>query len=241
MTSPAHVLPEQSVGPEPGADDADESYSDLLARIHRRFGARRLFTGPWGHAICPAATFQNVQTFGIPGPAGVQWLPRSKAAVADITPRHLRSQGLLAVVATPVTVRPHVDRPRIVGARGSALDPHLAWAQALCGSHIAVIARALAAAMSHLAGRTSDGSPLLNRQLAQATIADTAMDIAEARESLASSVDVQQVHEIHSRMVSSGRAVIRLLGARGFLQEGPGGALYAAELCCRVYLVEVAA
>lgn len=229
--------------PAPGGVPAElavgaggDRWARRLEWIHRRHDPQRLLTGPSGHAVCPTETADGVRLFGVPCRGGVRWLARRQAAVADVTPPTIRSGGLTVMRVTdrltPVAVWSSPATARTDGTR----DANLTWVSALCSGHIDLVEDVMTLAIEYLSARTSEGAPLLSRQLPQACIADTAMDLAVARECLAAAANVEQIRDIHRRMVSTGREVIRLLGARGFLHDGPGGALYAAELTCRVYL-----
>ena len=103
--------------------------------------------------------------------------------------------------------------------------------------HVDLLDEVLAQTVDDLGRRSSEGKPLLNRQLVQAGIADAAMLIEQARGLLELTDPVGDVQAmIFRRLVHGGRALLRLLGGASFLLDGPGGAVMAAELVGRLYL-----
>ncbi len=220
-----------------GADPAGGRWAGTLREIHRRHGGRRLLVSTSAHAACAAADLAAVEVFGLPGAGAVHWVSRRRCVVTDLDHRPATRSGLTIV---RVTQRWPSMEPGPAAAGPvpplAAPDPRLSWAADLCRGHLDLVRGLLDRAVDHLNSRTLDGTPLLSRQHPQALIADAAMDLAEAAECLAAAANVAQVADIHRRAVAAGRSVIRLLGASGFVQAGPGGDLYAAELTCRLYL-----
>lgn len=215
-------------------------WAGRLGRIHRRHGLAGLIVGPSGYAACASDDLPGVTFFGLAGTGGVRWTSRRRLTVADVDHPAARSLGLAVV---RVVERPPAERARLSPATaGTATatsrgrpDPS-AWAADLCAEHVELTRLLIDAAVDHLGSRTLDGTPLLSRQVPQALLADTAMDIAEAVECFRAAANVAHLADIHRRVVAAARRVVRLLGARGFVLDGPGGALYAAELTCRLYL-----
>jgi hypothetical protein len=140
---------------------------------------------------------------------------------ADDSP--LRRFGLaFATAAEPAAVPGAADR----------------FAAGLLALHRDLLRRALRHAMGHLDGRTCDGTSLLSRQLIQGQLADIAMTLsAEEAMPPARREDGPQARwRSHQRMVATGRELVRLLGASGFLTDSPAADLYLAEVAGNVYL-----
>jgi hypothetical protein len=113
------------------------------------------------------------------------------------------------------------------------------FAAGLLDLHRDLLRQGLAHAMRHLAERSSAGTPLLDRQLIQAALADVALEI---QENAALPVTDQAARwRAHQALVAAGRLLLSLLGASGFLVSGPGGDLHLAEVTGNVYLHEEAA
>jgi hypothetical protein len=90
--------------------------------------------------------------------------------------------------------------------------------------------------LGHLTERTSKGAPLLEQQLVQGAIADVALALSEAASLLDLPFTAARLWQVHLRLVSAGRTLLKLFGAAGFLVDGPGGVLYLTELLGNVYL-----
>jgi hypothetical protein len=104
--------------------------------------------------------------------------------------------------------------------------------------HRDLLQQALHHAIDHLGDRSSGGSSLLSMQLIQGQLADIALRLSEddAMPPERRDADRQARWRTHQRMVGIGRSLLRLLGASGFLADGPAGDLYLAEVTGNVYL-----
>jgi hypothetical protein len=123
------------------------------------------------------------------------------------------------------------------GSAGPAGDAE-EFARGLLALHRDLLRRALQHAMGHLDGRTSAGTTLLSRQLIQGQLADIAMALSaeDAMPPALREGDALARLRSHRRMAAAGRDLVRLLGASGFLADGPAGDLYLAEVAGNVYL-----
>ncbi|MBS2532718.1 hypothetical protein KGQ20_08020 [Catenulispora sp. NF23] len=116
------------------------------------------------------------------------------------------------------------------------------FAAGLLVLHCQSMRRLLDLAITHLGARTSGGSDLLAKQLVQSCLADVAITLAE-QTAMAEHVDAYDEEggpaarwRSHRRLLAAGRVLAKLFGASGFLADGPGGELYAAEAVGNVYL-----
>jgi hypothetical protein len=126
----------------------------------------------------------------------------------------------------------------VTSARGGAGDEADRFAAGLVALHRAILRRTLDDALRHLAARTSAGTTLLARQLVQAELADVALVLRECDELPDSGGEAARRTrwQAHQRLIVAGRSLLALMGASGFLLDGPGADLYLAEVAGNVYL-----
>ncbi|MFF5442363.1 hypothetical protein [Streptomyces achromogenes] len=111
------------------------------------------------------------------------------------------------------------------------------FCDALVRLHWRLLRDVLDGAVSRLDGRTSEGAPLLGRQLVRGTIADVALALSETRDLLdLPRPTAGRRRRIHRDLVAAGRTALGLYGASSFAAEGPGRLLHAAELLGNAYL-----
>ncbi|ANZ40455.1 hypothetical protein BBK82_35015 [Lentzea guizhouensis] len=108
------------------------------------------------------------------------------------------------------------------------------FAGGLLGLHRDLLRQGIDHAMTHLGGRTSQGSSLLDRQLVQTALADVAVEVRE--NAVLPTGDAHARWRAHQGLVDAGRLLLSLLGASSFLVSGPGGDLHLAEVTGNVYL-----
>jgi len=127
-----------------------------------------------------------------------------------------------------------------IGAELSSRPPGTdeLFATELLDLHESVLHSTLDHALEHLGGRTSDGTTLLARQAVQIQLADIAIRLREDRAMPLErrSADRLARWRTHLRLVAIGRDLLRLLGASGFLLDGPARELHLAEVTGNVYL-----
>jgi hypothetical protein len=112
------------------------------------------------------------------------------------------------------------------------------FARGLLDLHHELLRETLRHVIEHLAGRTSDGASLLSMQLVQGQLADIALRLSadDAMPPQRRDADCPARWRTHQRQVAIGRSLLRLLGASGFLADGPAGDLHLAEVTGNVYL-----
>jgi hypothetical protein len=125
--------------------------------------------------------------------------------------------------------------PDCVFGAGSAADQ---FATGLLEIHRELLGQVLAEAIRHLDGRTSAGTTLLSMQLVEGQLADIAMAISADEAVPAPRRDAHSGSRWRSylRLVTAGRQLVKLFGARGYLSDGPGADLYLAEVVGNIYL-----
>jgi hypothetical protein len=149
----------------------------------------------------------------------------SPAVLPDAPPGPLTRFGLAVAEAGPESAF----------GSGGAADR---FAVGLLDLHRDLLVQVLHHAMLHLGARTSGGTTLLSKQLVQGELADIAMRISEddAMPDERRHLDPHARWRTHQRLIHCGRRLMRLLGASGFMADGPGGALHLAEVTGNVYL-----
>lgn len=109
-----------------------------------------------------------------------------------------------------------------------------AFGAGLFALHCDLVEHTVRHTLDHLGARTSGGADLLSRQLVQGALADAALVLLEERAG-GPPAGQDARGRAHLRLVAAGRTLLRLLGASGFLTDGPGGELHAAEIAANVY------
>lgn len=133
-----------------------------------------------------------------------------------------------------VTARPG---PAVPVNGGTALHPSLALAAVRLGLSI----RLLATAAAYLSTRESEGRPLIERQLVQGSLADTASAIELCRDALAittldATVGTIAV-DLHTRLDRVGWTITTMFGGSGYLRDHDVRALYVAHLVHDAWVV----
>jgi hypothetical protein len=113
-----------------------------------------------------------------------------------------------------------------------------AFGTGLLDLHRTQLRDALEHTMRHLGVRSSGDTSLLGKQLIQAQVAECALDICEdeAMPAQRRGADTASRWRSYRRLVTTGRRMLRLLGASGFLAESPAVDLHLAELTGGLYL-----
>ena len=112
------------------------------------------------------------------------------------------------------------------------------FATELLEAHRELLGLVLADAVRHLDSRTSAGATLLSLQLVQGQLADIAMAISadDAVPAPRRDADSRSRWRSYLRLVATGRQLVKLFGAWGYLADGPGADLYLAEVAGNIYL-----
>ncbi|MER6447368.1 hypothetical protein [Streptomyces venezuelae] len=93
------------------------------------------------------------------------------------------------------------------------------------------------ACVAHLADRPSGDSTVLMQQMVKGQLAEALAHQLELSALLDSGVPVRGplLRSVHGQITRNGRALLRLLGARGYLADGPGAVAEASELLADVH------
>lgn len=209
--APVAVAPAAPADPLPDGPDAPAAaptgYPALLDALHEAVAPGRLVAAATGHVLASSLALP----LAAEGP-----LTRFGVAWTRVDPSGVEADA------------------RITGAEADRER----FALGLIDLRGALLRRVLRHCMDWLDGRTADGSTLLARQLNQGACADIAVEIAEcaAMRADADGAGPELLALIGRRQTATGRRLLDLLGAFGFLSDGVAGELYLAELTANVYL-----
>jgi hypothetical protein len=174
---------------------------------------------PGGRTLLPGALLPAVAAWAVAGGTVL-----SADCHVDVRPHAVAESEDLALVEVTA------HRPsRGPGASGSG------WPRKLLAVRLGMDRRLLRLAIDHLSNRTFDGAPLIDRQLVRAEIAE----IAIALESVETALDAPQAGREtaigHADVDIADRALTRLFGAAGYLDDHPVRALRLIALIRDVY------
>ncbi|MEE6261667.1 acyl-CoA dehydrogenase family protein [Plantactinospora sonchi] len=198
--------------------------ADALDDLHHRVSPAGMVPSPTGHVLASTVALPGAPS----GPLTRFGLAVLPAATGDTNPAADR----------PATDRPWDGRSSDLPAVAVPAAVAEAFARGLLDLHRLLLHEVLRHTLGHLGARTSDGATLLARQLVQAQLAEVAIRLAEveATPETRRDEDAAGRWRTHRRLVGIGRDLLRLLGASGFLVDGPAGDLHLAEVVGNVYL-----
>lgn len=187
-----------------------------------RIGALPAAAVPAGAAVLPhrLAEREGVRFVRLPLPApGPQ--PPAAAPPADPAP------SSDAAPAGPPADAVSAEVPSSAASFGALLG----------AVRIGLARRLLDDAVAHLSGRTSGGEPLTRKQLVLGTVADVHTGLAAVRELLrVAGGSPAAVADAHERLTALDWEAAKLLGAAGFLADGPARAGYVGWLVAASWL-----
>lgn len=174
--------------------------------------------GPGGHAVVPtvvAATADRI------------WQDGREYDRAAGEEEVLRRGG-------PLVVLHH--RP---GGHADIVD-HSGWALGLVWLRLGLSEGLLDTCTRYLDSRACGDSTLLRQQMVKGAVADVLIDQLEVHAVL-TGVDAPALAHLHQQITVADRALLRLLGAAGYLAGGAGETAYRSEVLAEAYIpVEVA-
>lgn len=205
-------------GPERHRDTA---YRDgpvaALILLHDTTGAGVLPAGPGGHVFVPReteATCDRYQT-----PLG----PRPRGAGTGERPL-----GRITVDGRELTAL------RIDGSGPPGGEPD-GWATGLAWLRLGLAERLVDRVTAHLGGRTVQRTVTLNLPLVRAMLADAVAGTTECLALLRAAPAPYTLRRVHRSLDETGRRCLHLLGAAGFLADGPGSEVRVCELLADTY------
>jgi hypothetical protein len=183
-----------------------------------------------------ALALRELYRDGVPhGPGGHAIVP----GAGDDDPL-LAAEGLTALrPAAPGNGGPEMGSAAMgSAAMGSAAMGNPEVALGLAWLRLGLSERLLDACLTYLGGRTVGADSLLDQQLVQADLADAGTDHAELLAVLTAGTTLEpaHLHRLHRQITAVDRSLLRLLGASGYLLDGPGRQAAVSELLADVYV-----
>jgi hypothetical protein len=154
--------------------------------------------------------------------------PHERAAVreTDLTTRASARAGLAGL---------RFDR---TGREPEVTDP--AWVLPPIWLRFGLSVRLREACLTRLAQRRAGDTPLLQQQMVKGQLADIAIGHLETGTTLAAfddgASDLATMLDVNHRITGIDTDLLNLLGAAGYLSDGPGQAAYVSELITDLYL-----
>jgi len=192
-----------------------------LALLTRALSPKAPPRGPRGHAVLPKELLDEFAAM----------------EAEDARRDERRDDGPLPGLAV---LRPadHTDATASDGA-----DAHV-WGTGLAWLRLGMSERLREACVAYLAARQVEGTSLLMQQMVKGTLADVLIEHLEIEGVLEELTDGSggdgTLDRLQRQITRADRTLLRLLGAHGFTQEGPGPAVHASELLADVYRGEPA-
>ncbi len=191
-----------------------------LSALHRCVGTDTLYCGPAGHAIAPAAVVESAREVWLGGIA----YPRTDLGETDLT--------------TPAVARAGLTGVRFTGA-GTVPAGDLVALVAPLWLRFGLSVRLRSQTLKHLAQRRAGDTLLLHQQMIKGQLADVAVGHLLVETTLGATggpdTDVRTVLELHGSLTGIDHELLKLLGATGFLGDGPGADQYVSDLVADLY------
>jgi len=181
--------------------------------------------GPGGHAVVPvdvAASARQVWRAGV------------------VSDRSSADEAILLTAALPdggvVALRLRADP---TGTFDGCAEDGMTWALGLLWLRLGSSEGLLDACTAYLGERHTGESSLLHQQMVQGAIAEVLIDHLEIRAVLADAhpghLSPATLADLHDRITWADRALLRLLGASGFVAGGPGQVAQISEILAEVH------
>ncbi|RFU41886.1 hypothetical protein DZF91_09535 [Actinomadura logoneensis] len=118
--------------------------------------------------------------------------------------------------------------------------PVRAWTLGLAWVRLGLSEQMLDTCMTYLRGRVTGAGTLLNQQMVKGSLAEVAIEHLEIETmmdgALPGDLDIAATVHLHAQITRADRMLLRLLGAYGFLADGPGQVAWVSELLADVYV-----
>lgn len=199
-----------------------ESAHAALEALHRAAGPDTLWCGPGGHVLASVQTVRSARTVRLPDG------PHERAVLTE------------TILTTPALARAGLAGLRFdrTGSEPAATDP--AWSLPPVWLRFGLSERLRETCLTRLAQRRAGDTPLLQQQMVKGQLADIAIGHLEIGTTLASldsgAPDLATVLDVNRRITGVDTDLLNLLGAAGYLSDGPGQAAYVSELITDLYL-----
>ncbi|WNV84483.1 DUF2786 domain-containing protein [Umezawaea sp. Da 62-37] len=180
--------------------------------------------GPAGHAIVPTAIAAGAARVWADGVT----VDRGSAAE--------KALGVIELPGGDVELLRHQVRP---GANGFSPAERAGWTLGLVWLRLGLSEELRETAMRYLNGRRTGNSTLLQQQMVKSTVADGLIEHLEVRAVLTGigpgELPDTVLNHLHTQLTYADRALVKLLGASGYLAGGPGQVARVSELLAEAY------
>ncbi|MGW0845429.1 hypothetical protein ACWD26_35905 [Streptomyces sp. NPDC002787] len=202
----------------------DEGLAPALEALCREVLPGLLPCGPHGHAVVTPRTLLKAER---------AWCAGRPAELQPGGPEELWSVDLPG--GEVVMVRQEIAATAAYGPP----DRRAGWSLGLAWLRLGLSEALREAVVAHLRGRTAGDVPLLQQQLVKVAVADALVEHLEVRAVLTGAREGQVapavLEDLQRRLTDADRAQVRLLGASGYLADGPGQVAYVSELLAEAY------
>jgi hypothetical protein len=124
-----------------------------------------------------------------------------------------------------------------VPAAAEATDTLTELGVLLAAARLGATRRLADHAVAHLSGRTSGGEPTIRKQLVLGTVADLLTEVEALRvQLLLPAATAETVADVHDRITDLDWEAAKLLGASGYLADGPGRSCHVSELVANCWV-----
>jgi hypothetical protein len=168
------------------------------------------------------------------GPGGHAVVPTVVAATADriwqdgrVYDRATGEEEVLRRSGSLVALRHHP------GGHADVID-HGGWARGLVWLRLGLSEGLLDACVRYLDSRACGESTVLRQQMVKGAVADVLIEQLEVHAAL-TGMDAPGLAHLHQQITVADRALLRLLGAAGFLADGAGETAYRSEVLAEAY------
>ncbi|MFI2714431.1 hypothetical protein ACH495_30360 [Micromonospora sp. NPDC018662] len=186
-----------------------------LTTMHDTLADRALPCGPTGCCVLPEPALRD---------AGRVW---TGDTVAVLDPAAVERLGTVETPDGPLAAVRYRGAPGPAGASAPWPD----WLAALAGLRLGLSEALLDLTVAHLGDRRAGDTPLLLQQLVKGALADVVTEQIEVRVRLTGTPPpADSLASLHRQITMADRMLLRLLGASGFVADGPGAVVDASEL-----------
>ncbi|MGW6831914.1 hypothetical protein ACWGCI_00565 [Streptomyces sp. NPDC054949] len=202
----------------------DEGLGPALTELSGVLLPGRLPLGPHGHGVVSRETLLKAES---------AWYAGREGPLRPGGPEVLRTERLPGGEVVMVRQEVPADAEHGPGGHGPGWHMGLLWIR--LGLSEALRERVV----DHLTGRTTGDVPLIRQQLVKSAVADALVDQLEVRAVLMDAAPGElspaTLQDMQRQLTAADRAQVKLLGAAGYLADGPGQTAYVSELVAETY------
>ncbi len=192
-----------------------------LTVLHDALPDEALPCGPTGCCVLPEAALRDAHRV---------W---TGDTVAVLDPAGVERLGPIETPDGPLTAVRYRGEPGPAGVPAPWPD----WVARLAGLRLGLSEALLDATVAHLGERRVGDTALLLQQMIKGALADVVTEQLEIRTVLTGvPPSIGTLLDLHRQITRTDRMLLRLLGARGFVADGPGSVVNASELLADAWI-----